>query len=278
MSHETSVHLRSVAHCDEKDLAMLLEKIYCERGWDFRNYKRASLKRRIQKRFAALDLHDCKEYCKVLADDPSEYSRLFATLTIKVSEFFREPEVFDLLSRLMPEKFTRDAGIKAWCCGCAFGEEAYSLAIVCSEVLSPEGIKNTKVFATDIDPAALDAARKAVYREDSIHNVTTEVREKYFFSVDGLSKVKYNIRNLVKFGTQDIVKSPSISKVQVLFCRNLFIYFNKVLQEKVFEKLDYSLMPGGILVLGKAEVLPQRFVSGYRTVEGGLSVYEKKAG
>lgn len=256
---------------------MLLEKIYSEHGWDFRNYKRASLKRRIQKRFAALDVRTYPDYCHALDSDPAEYSRLFSTLTIKVSEFFREPEVFDLLSRTLPAKFTRDAGIKAWCCGCAFGEEPYSLAIVFSETLSAEGLKHSKVFATDIDPDALDTARKAVYREDSIRNVTPEVRERYFFKVNGMNKVKYSVRNLVKFGAQDIVKSPSISKVQVLFCRNLFIYFNKTLQEKVFEKLDYSLVPGGILVLGKAEVLPQRFAAGYSALGGHLSVYEKKA-
>ncbi|MBI5588313.1 MAG: protein-glutamate O-methyltransferase CheR [Deltaproteobacteria bacterium] len=256
---------------------MLLEKIYSERGWDFRNYKRASLKRRIQKRFAALNAGSCKDYCRSLDTDPAEYDRLFSTLTIKVSEFFREPEVFDFLSRTVAERFKRDEGIKAWCCGCAFGEEAYSLAIVLSECLSAEGLKNSRVFATDIDSDALDTARKAVYRGESLRNVTQEVQENYFFKVDGMHKVKYNIRNLVKFGTQDIVKSPSISKVQVLFCRNLFIYFNKFLQEKVFEKLDYSLVPGGLLVLGKAEVLPPRFASGYTPLGERLSVYEKKA-
>ena len=256
---------------------MLLEKIYSDHGWDFRNYKRASLKRRIQKRFAALDLHNCTDYCEALDSDPAEYSRLFAALTIKVSEFFREPEVFEMLTRTVTERFPRDAGIKAWCCGCAFGEEAYSLAMVFSETLSAEGLKLSKVFATDIDPDALDVARRAVYREDSIRNVVPDIREKYFFKVNGMHKVKYKIRNLVKFGTQDIVKSPSISKVQVLFCRNLFIYFNKTLQEKVFEKLDYSLVPGGILVLGKAEVLPQRFAAGYAALGEHHSVYEKKA-
>ncbi len=277
MIHDISSHRRNEVQCTEKDLVMLLDKIYFDHGWDFRNYKRASLKRRIQKRFAALDLNNCLDYCDTLDSDPTEYSRLFATLTIKVSEFFREPEVFELLTNTVTEKFARDAGIKAWCCGCAFGEEAYSLAIVFSETLSPEGLKLTKVFATDIDPEALDAARRAVYREDSIRNVAPAVREKYFFKVNGMNKVKYKVRNLVKFGTQDIVKSPSISKVQVLFCRNLFIYFNKSLQEKVFEKLDYSLVPGGILVLGKAEVLPQRFAPGYSVIGERHSVYEKKA-
>lgn len=180
MSNDRSSHPGNAVNCGEKDLVMLLDKVYGEHGWDFRNYKRASLKRRIQKRFAALDVRTCQDYCRTLDSDPAEYPRLFATLTIKVSEFFREPEVFDFLSRTLPEKFTPDAGIKAWCCGCAFGEEAYSLAIVFSECLSAEGLKLSKVFATDIDPDALDTARKAVYREDSIRNVVPGIRDKYF--------------------------------------------------------------------------------------------------
>lgn len=276
MSHKNSSH-HGFGGGAEQDLMVLLDKIYGDRGWDFRNYKRASLRRRIHKRLTALNVSSYLDYCRSLDTDPSEYSRLFSTLTIKVSEFFREPEVFDLLSRFIAERFPPDEGVKAWCCGCAYGEEAYSLAILLSECLSDKGIRATKVFATDIDPDALDAARKAMYREESLRNVTQYVRDKYFFDVNGMQKVKYNIRNLVTFGTLDIVRSPSISRVQMLFCRNLFIYFNKTLQDKVFEKLDYSLIPGGLMVLGKAEVLPPAFAVRYSPVGDRLSVYEKKA-
>lgn len=257
------------------DLDMLLERIYNERGWDFRNYKRSSVMRRISKRLMLLELASYGEYASLLGRDPSEYDRLFANLTIKVSEFFREPEVFERLCEAIRESW-RDKVLKVWCCGCGYGEEAYSIAISLAECLSFEAIKNTKLFATDIDPEALDNARKALYRDEALKNVRPEVLDRYFTKTDGLYKVKYNIRNLVKFGVLDIVRSPSISGVEVLFCRNLFIYFNKSLQAQVFEKLDYSLKPGGLLVLGKAEVIPPLFAHKYAPLGTRLSTFRKR--
>ncbi|MBI5492747.1 MAG: protein-glutamate O-methyltransferase CheR [Deltaproteobacteria bacterium] len=256
-------------------LTDLLEKVYHARGWDFRNYKRTSLMRRVSKRLNALSVGSMGEYSRFLEADPSEYNRLFSSVTIKVSEFFREPEVFHFLCKLLKSDY-RDTAVKAWCCGCAFGEEAYSLAITLTECLGAEAIKNTKVFATDIDPEAVEQARRARYREESLWNADASVRGSHFFPVNGgVYKVKYGIRNLVKFGALDIVRNPPIAKVQILFCRNLFIYFNKTLQEDVFEKLDYSLRPGGLLVLGKAEVVPQRFSSRYPRIDKRISVYRK---
>lgn len=257
------------------DLETLLEKIYSERGWDFRNYKRSSVMRRISKRLMLLDIPSYGEYAGLLDRDPSEYDRLFSNLTIKVSEFFREPEVFERLCEAIKESW-RDKVLKVWCCGCGYGEEAYSIAILLTECLSQEAISNTKIFATDIDPEALDAARKAIYRDESLKNVRPEVLDKYFTRTDGFYKVKYGVRNLMKFGVLDIVRSPSISGVEVLFCRNLFIYFNKSLQAQVFEKLDYSLKPGGLLVLGKAEVIPPLFAHKYAPIGTRLSTFRKR--
>lgn len=262
-------------YSDGEALNRLLEKIHSEKGWDFRGYKAASLKRRVSKRLIALNIKGFREYSEFLDSDQSEYGRLFSNLTIKVSEFFREPGVFGLLGKAAVEFFPPNEGLKVWCCGCAYGEEAYSLAITLSESLTPEGVSNTRVFATDIDAEAVDQARRAEYREDVLRNVGPEIRDKYFFSTEGLYKVKYRVRNLVKFGILDIIKSPSISKVEILSCRNLFIYFDKSLQERIFEKFDYSLKPGGLLVLGKAEVIPSAFASRYSALGGRMSVYRK---
>lgn len=253
----------------------MLEKIYYDRGWDFRDYKKTSLKRRVSKRLQAHRILTYGDYCRVLESDPSEYQKLFSNLTIKVSEFFREAEVFETLDSIIRSIFPADEPVKAWSCGCAFGEEAYSLAILLERYLKPDALRSTRLFATDIDHEALDQARKGVYWEDSIRNVCPRTREDYFFQVDGMYKVKYNIRNIVKFGVLDIVRSPSISGVNILFCRNLFIYFNKYLQEAVFEKLDYSLRPGGIIVLGKAEALPSSFASRYRQLGTRTNIYRK---
>lgn len=254
---------------------MLLEKIFSERGWDFSNYKKSSMRRRILKRLSAAGASSFKDYCALLDRDPSEYTRLFSNLTVKVSEFFRDPPVFEFLDEEVRRDFSPAEGVRAWCCGCACGEEAYSLAILLSEFLGADALRHTKIFATDLDNEAVDAARTGRYREESVTNVSAERRDRYFFRDDGCYKVKYNVRNLVKFGSLDIVRSPSISKVNILFCRNVFIYFNKTLQEKVFEKLDYAINPGGLLVLGKVEVVPSSFSSGYIRAGKGMNVYRK---
>ncbi len=276
MAHSSGTE--HISNIFEEEQSLLLEKIFSERGWDFRDYKRSSLKRRIWKRLGAAGISSYSEYSDLLDRDPSEYTRLFSNLTVKVSEFFREPSVFEFLAGEIGREFSPDEGIRAWCCGCAHGEEAYSLAILLSEFLGEEALRQTKIFATDLDHEAIDAARRGRYREESVANVSAERRERFFFMDGACQKVKYNIRNMVKFGVLDIVGSPSISKVKILFCRNVFIYFNKALQEKVFEKLDYALRPGGLLVLGKAEVVPSAFASGYvryASAGKGISVYRK---
>ena len=259
----------------DQGLNVLLEKLLAERGWDFRGYKRTSLTRRILKRLQANGLSSVSEYVRLLDADPSEYQRLFSCLTIKVSEFFREPEVFSALREILRSEFA-GTPVRAWCCASACGEEAYSLAILLSECLGLDALASSKVFATDIDPEALECGRRATYRIDSIQNVSPEIKERYFIRTDGQFKVKYTIRNIVKFGTLDMVRNPALSGMHLVFCRNLFIYFDKPLQEAVFHKLDYALRPGGVLALGKAEVLPQQYASGYTAVGKGLNLFRKK--
>lgn len=256
-------------------LPLLLEKLLSERGWDFRGYKKSSLTRRITKRLHANGLSSVNEYVRFLDADPSEYLKLYSCLTIKVSEFFREPEVFEALCEILRSDFS-GTPLRAWCCASACGEEAYSLAILFSECLGIDALASTKVFATDIDQEALEYGRRATYRPESMQNVTPEVIERYFIRNDGQFKVKYTLRNIVKFGTLDIVRNPALSGMQIVFCRNLFIYFDKALQEKVFQKLDYALKPGGVLALGKAEVLPHPYSSKYKPVGKGLNLFRKK--
>lgn len=260
----------------ENELEMLLDRVYKERGWDFRNYKPMSLRRRLSKRLKALNLSSFGEYASFLDSNPEEYYKFFSTATVRVSEFFREPMVFDILKKSIKEFLPGKDGVRAWCCGCACGEEAYSLAILLAECLDKDEVEGIKVFATDIDNRSIDEARRAVYREEFLRNVPEGFRQKYFFPSEGGLKVKYTIRNLVKFGTLDIVRDSPISKIDILFCRNLFIYFVKALQEKVFEKLDYALRPGGIIVFGKAEIIPQKFSSGYITIGHRMNMYRKR--
>lgn len=259
----------------EQGLPVLLDKVYAERGWDFHGYKKMTLLRRVSKRLHASGCSSISEYMRLLENDPAEYSRLFSSITIKVSEFFREPEVFAAIAEILRGEFC-GTPVRAWSCGCACGEEAYSVAMLFSECLGMDALGKAKVFATDIDPDALEQARRATYRSEATANISPDMKERYFIPKDGSHKVKYGVRNLVKFGTLDIVQSTPLSGMQLVLCRNLFIYFGKPLQEKVFQKLDYALKPGGLLALGKAEVLPQSYMSGYAQVAKGLNLFRKK--
>ncbi|MBI5561883.1 MAG: protein-glutamate O-methyltransferase CheR [Deltaproteobacteria bacterium] len=268
---------RLVRHISDDELKMLLDKVYRERGADFRNYKKASLARRVAKRLALTGSASIGDYCSALDSDASEYDRLLPILTIKVSEFFREPEVFYAVKRSLGALPEADAGVRAWCCGCASGDEPYSLAILRAEGLGAPALRRSAVFATDVDAEAVDRARIAEYREDALRNVPEALMNKHFFmSSNVFYKVNYTIRNLVRFGVLDIVKGHPISRVHLLFCRNLFIYFNRHLQEAAFKKLDYALRPGGLLVLGKAEQVPMRWAARYYAVgDNGLNVFRK---
>ena len=211
----------------------------------------------------------------MLDSDPAEYDRLFSVLTIKVSEFFREPEVFSLLKKALLSRLVCGDGLRAWSCGCAYGNEAYSLAILLAECLGLSALRNAKIYATDIDNDALDTARAAVFNNDSMLNVPDLVRKRYFISFNGGYKVRYDIRDSVRVGNLNIVKDPPISKIDILFCRNLLIYFEKDLQMTVLKKLDYALSPGGLLVLGKAEALPALFEERYVEIAKGSRIYIK---
>ena len=236
----------SKPHSDE-DLPLILNKLYFERGWDFRNYKATSLKRRLSKRLSALGVPTYRAYLDILEKDPEEYKNLFSCLIVKVSEFFREPESFSCLYRELGRLAPPGEGLKAWSTACATGEEAYSLAMLLTESLSAEALQKTKIYATDICHDALDSARKAVYREESLVNVSRAMKEKYFFPHGHGHKVKYSIRNLVRFGRHDLVRDWPLAKVDVLFCRNLFIYFNKPLQDAVFKSLTAPWRRAGSL-------------------------------
>jgi chemotaxis methyl-accepting protein methylase len=278
LPEDTAIPLHS-PHCGDDGLHGLLEKIHKEGGWDLHNYKKASLRRRIAVRLHSHNISSCKDYHSILESNPSEYPRLLSTVTIKVSEFFRDPEVFDIIGKLIcGESGTFSLpGLRVWSCGCARGEEAYSMGILLAGAAGIGNLRDVSIFATDIDPRAIDFARKGCYSEDSMKNVDEAVRNAYFYKDGKGYKVREEIRHLIRFGALDIIKNMPLPKIDILLCRNLLIYFEKESQRKVLEKLDFALKPGGILVLGKAEVLPPSLSSNYREVVKGSRVHRKRS-
>jgi two-component system CheB/CheR fusion protein len=228
------------------------------RGYDFREYKRASVQRRINKRLFENHLSTYEQYMDLLDKDTEEYAKLFDTMLINVSEFFRDPEAWDVLKneilpRVMAEKSMGDA-IRIWSAGCAAGEEPYSMAILLADKLGDSiADYEIRIYATDIDEKALNEARKGVYSPDRLKNVNKEFLEKYFVKENGLYRIHRNIRQMVAFGRQDLVLDAPISHLDVIICRNVLIYFKAELQNRIITKFHYALNKKGFVFFGKSE-------------------------
>ncbi|AEA47469.1 CheR family methyltransferase [Archaeoglobus veneficus] len=223
-----------------------------------RAYKDSYLMRRINARMIRRGIRDTEEYLKILQEDKEEIRALKDALSINVTAFFRNPEVWQKLKEILEED---DTPIKAWSAACADGREPYSLAMLCEEIG-----RDIKIIATDIDEDALAAARRGVYEDSSVTNLMKELSfigniEKYV-EIDGKTfRVKPSIKRKVTFMRHDMIRNaPPASDFDLVLCRNFLIYIEPEYKPKVTENLYLALKKGGILVLGKTESLP---VEGY---------------
>ncbi|MBC74995.1 MAG: hypothetical protein CME64_03190 [Halobacteriovoraceae bacterium] len=224
---------------------------------DFSHYKEPTIRRRIQRRMLANKILTLDDYATFLTNNPSEVHTLFQDVLISVTEMFRDQVQFEELETELEDYLKRkDDGdtIRIWCAGCSSGEEAYSLAITVNEVLKKQN-KNIRmtVFATDINEATMEAARKGVYSERSLESVKQSIKNEYFTKLDGHYQINKHIREMVVFARHDLTSDPPFLRVDLISCRNVFIYFGPAIQERITKIFHYSLNPKGILFLGKAE-------------------------
>lgn len=257
------------------DLSALLETLYAEKGIDFRGYKKSSLKRRLRRRLEIAKASSIKEYLRLVEASPQEYEELVETLLVKETSFFRDPEVFEELRKtVLPDVLSgkKKGEIRIWCPGCATGEEAYSVAMLLAEELASLLHQHElKLYATDLSPRALKAARLGKYSDDKLEALPAELAEKYFPG----GRVTEGLRRTVIFGRHNLVSDPPIANLDLLLCRYVLIYFNSKLQREVFGKLHYALREGGFLVLGKSEALPRGMETLFEAVSPGLRIYSK---
>ena len=244
----------------DKQLGMLLDFIKQHRGVDFSGYKRGSLQRRILKRVHALSLDDLEAYLDYLEVHPEEFGHLFDTVLINVTGFLRDGPAWtylntEIIPRILAEK-AEDEPIRVWSAGCASGEEAYSIAMLLAEQLGIEGFKRrVKIYATDMDEDALNQARLAAYSAKDVENMPPELLEKYFDPAGSQYVFQKELRRSVIFGRHDLMQDAPISRVDLLICRNVLMYFNAEAQSKVLTRLHFALNENGFMFLGKAEML-----------------------
>jgi two-component system, chemotaxis family, CheB/CheR fusion protein len=244
----------------EREFEALLLYLKQNRGFDFAAYKRTSLMRRVTVRMQLVGASGFANYQDFLEVVPEEFTRLFNTILINVTTFFRDPQVWEYLaSNVLPEVAgSPDSGepIRVWSAGCASGEEAYSVAMLLAERLGLEQLRDrVKIYATDVDDEALNEARQATYPERALENVAPELAARYFDRHEDRYTVGKELRRAVIFGRHDLIQDAPISRVDLLLCRNVLMYFNAEAQGRIVSRFHFALAPGGVLCLGKAETL-----------------------
>jgi two-component system CheB/CheR fusion protein len=266
---------------DEAVLDRFLRQVRDQTGIDFASYKRPTITRRLQRRMAAVGASTLPDYVRYVTRNPTEYDRLASGFLIKVTEFFRDPDLFDYLRneivpRIVRGAAERDREIRVWSAGCATGEEAYSLAILFAEALSDSlGRYNVRVFATDLDTEAVDFARRGIYSRSAVANLPPHLLERYFQRVGEDYEIRKNIRTLTVFGQHDLAQRAPFPRIDLAVTRNVLIYFTPELQKRALQLFAFSLREGGTLVLGKAESvsqLPEHFTP----EEPRLKVYRRE--
>jgi two-component system CheB/CheR fusion protein len=230
------------------------------RGFDFTGYKQSSLMRRVNRRASQVHVADYGEYLDVLQVHPDEFTALFNTILINVTAFFRDPEAWEYLRSeiLEPLVAGKPAGtsIRVWSAGCASGEEAYTLAMVLSEILGPDEFRErVKIYATDVDEEQLNEARHATYDKRDIAPIPPELLERYFEPIGTRYTFRKDLRRSLIFGRNDLVQDAPISRIDLLSCRNTLMYFNAETQARILSRFHFALAEDGALFLGKAEML-----------------------
>lgn len=240
------------------ELKQIMIVLRMRTGYDFSHYKLNTICRRTEKHMQAQQISSLKEYVHFLRVNPHEIDSLFNDLLIGVTRFFRDAEAYDTLKNMLItilKNKSQGYEVRIWVAACSTGEEAYSIAIILCECMAIIGKEfNIQIFATDIDEDALKLARSGIYPE-AISTDVNATRLNRFFTKDHHNryKVKNEIRSKVIFGVQNIIKDPPFTKLDLICCRNLLIYFQSTLQKKVLPMFHYSLKPKGILFLGKSE-------------------------
>ena len=264
---------------DASELHALKALIEANVGLNCEGYKEKCLRRRIAVRMRARGLHTYGSYAELLATDAGEYQLLLDAVTINVSKFFRNIEVWhSIRDMVIPWLFERDEPeIHLWSAGCAGGEEPYTLAMMILEHAARRGEDPARfiIHATDVDKGALAIARRGEYGPFAMTETPDEMRNQYFEAVGGLWRVRDEVRALVRFAELDLIKAEYPQNLHLILCRNVIIYFERVVQEDLFRRFNSALVPGGFLVLGKVEALFGTSAVGYRTLSSRERIFRR---
>ena len=270
---------------------MVVNYLYQIRGFDFSGYRTSMIARRVKQRVSFTRCKNFREYFHYLKKHPEELENLIDILTINVSCFFRDTLAFEYIDRkvlptiILQKKQNSDNCLRVWSAGCSMGEEPYSVAILINELFKKKRLKlDVNIFATDIDSKTLGKAHKAVYPVESIENVKYRLLKQYFVSKEQSFQLIPEIRDLVSFTFYDMLDKRNYAPPEsvfggfdIVFCRNVLIYFNIKHRNLIFDKLYRSLTIDGYLVLGEVEIPPADYTSRFKRVTDCCHIYQKRS-
>jgi two-component system CheB/CheR fusion protein len=265
---------------DDRGVDAILRLLRDEYAIDFSHYKASTVTRRIERRLALNRSIDIDMYLDQLRSDPRELSSLYEDLLIGVTRFFRDDTAFDVLEhRILPELVERtpaDEQIRVWVPGCATGQEAYSIAILLHERLSAKRRPvNVKILATDVHKASLDVASSGFYTEEQIVGIGQDRLQRFFTLKPGGYQISQALRECIVFAPHNLIRDAPFTKLDLITCRNLLIYFQPHAQKTVLTLFHFALKPGGFLFLGSSES-PGGLVEEFDTIDEHAKVYRKR--
>lgn len=249
---------------------------------DFANYKENTINRRVARRMTALGIENYESYVDYCRSNLDEVDALHRDLLISVTRFFRDPEQFRKLNEQLEKQLSsRGPGpVRVWVAGCATGEEAYSIAILVAELLG--GLhaltkSNVQIFATDIDQNAIEVARRGIYPASAAQDIPANYLKEYFTLGESDISVRQELRNVTLFSQHNVFQDPPFINLDLVTIRNVLIYFNLALQERVLTRLHYSLATGGLLFLGTSETVGEMGIY-FEARQGADKIFGKRRG
>jgi chemotaxis protein methyltransferase CheR len=268
---------------DDEALERLKRKIERDRGFNCQYYKDKCLRRRIAVRMRARGKHSFEEYAALLDREPHEYDVLLDTLTINVTKFFRNLETWTAVEeQVVPALFAaKTQAVRVWSAGSSSGEEAYTASILLREWAERNGrageTGRLSVLGTDIDRKSLETARRGEYPELALQETPERIRDRWFTQAGNHWRIRPEAQRGVAFERRDLISEPAPREQSLIFCRNVVIYFDREIQERLFKGFFDALVPGGFLVLGKVETLigPARTL--FRSLNNRERIFQRPA-
>ncbi len=250
-------------------------------GFNCEDYKQPHLKRRLAVRLRATQSKSYKDYAQVLLKNAGEEQQLKETLTVNVTELFRNAETYESVrTNVLPELIKykgNDKFIRVWSAGCSNGEEPYSIAILLNEYLGSSAKSyNISILATDIDEDSLEKAENAIFQPRQLEKIEKERIGRFFIRKENNFQVIDELKKLVKVKRHDLISGPKLSGFDIIFCRNVTIYFEEKLQEILYMNFYDSLNEGGYFVMGKTETLVGPASQSFKRFDLKERIYTKK--